>query len=347
MHGNKPPRLTVIIPAYNAEAYIERSVRSVLDQSFSELRLIVVDDGSGDRTGDILAALSAEDPRLTLLDAENRGPAMARNLALELLEPETEYVMFMDADDQLLPDAVEYAINGAGGAAMVVFGYSIVGVDGTETEYFEPEQHLDRRSLGGALAGLYKANLLNQVWGKLFSAALIRDNALRFPDYRWGEDRLFIYDCLERAEAVAVLPQCKYHYFMHPGESLINKYYDRKLPVCLEADARMQQLCRRFGAGDQADFRYMFAKSVFSCITMLFSGSCPLNGREKRRYIRETVNDPQVRQRCRRTFGGFAVNFLCAVVQSRSVGLNMAVFSLVAMTGRLDPRLFIKLKHRK
>ncbi len=347
MDGAAEARLTVIIPAYNAEAYIEDCIRSVLGQSFGALRLLVVDDGSADNTGEILCRLAAEDSRLTVLRTENRGPAMARNHALDMLENEDGYVMFMDADDRLLPSAVERAIDGAAQADVVIFGYVIENLDGSQRRYFEPEQHLTPTDMGGALTRLYKANLLNQVWGKLFRASLLREGGVRFPDYRWGEDRLFIFDCLERARRVTVLPDCGYCYVMHQGESLITKYYHKKFQVCLEADRKMGQLCQSFGVTDEGDARYMFAKSVFSCITTLFTPGCPLGAGEKRDYVRRIAENEQVRSRCRQVFGGFAVNFLCAVLQSGSVTLILAVFRMVALSGRLAPALFTSLKHRK
>ena len=131
---------------------------------------------------------------------------------------------------------------------MVIFGYTIVGVDGSERYYCEPEQLIDRAGMAEALPRLYKANLLNQVWGKLYRASLIRSNGIRFRDFRWGEDRLYVFDCLEKIDRVSVLPGCKYRYIMHRGESLITKYYDRKLEVCLLSDKRIEQLCTEFGA---------------------------------------------------------------------------------------------------
>ena len=341
------PLVTVIIPAYNAEAYIERCVRSILAQTHRELRLLVVDDGSTDRTGAILDALHEEDGRLQPLHAENGGPAAARNRALELLGPETDYILFSDADDEMPPNAIEYALREGAGADLVLTGFSIVQPDGSQSDYSEPFERLGPDTMGAALGRLYKANLLNQVWAKLFRAGLILDAGLRFADYRWGEDRLFVYDCLERAESVAVLPACKYRYLMHPGESLITKYYDKKLEVCLLSDQRMQALCRRFGVEDEADFRYMFMKSVFSCLTTLYAPSCTLTPSQKRAEIARVVSDDRVRGRSREVFGGASVKLLCAVVRSGSVPLNALCFRAVARAGTLAPRLFTRLKHKK
>ena len=344
---NMAARLAVIMPAYNAGQYIEKAVCSILAQSFRDLRLIVVDDGSEDNTEEILRRIQAEDKRLCPLRVENGGPASARNHGLAAVEPGTEYVMFADADDELLPDAVDYAMAGAEGADMVFFGFTIVNPDGSRRDYSEPEQLLDRAGLGEAFGRLYKANLFNQVWGKLFRAELAGEQ--RFDDYRWGEDRLFIFRCLENSSRVKILPECKYRYIMHPGESLITRFCPEKPQVCLEADSTVQRLAAGLGADESigADCRYMFAKSIFSCMTTLFSPSCPLSKQQRRDYVREIINTPQVRQRCRRVFGGPVPNLLCAVVRSRQVWLNIAVFRLLVLAGQLSPALFTKLKHKK
>lgn len=340
-------KLTVIMPAYNAENYIEASVQSVLSQTFSDLHLIVVNDGSTDATLAVLRRLAQSDARLEVLTVPNGGPAQARNHALSYVDGDSDYILFMDSDDRLLPDAVEYALSGARDADLVIFGFSIVNPDGSERRYFESGQRLTSADMGEALPVLYKANLLNQVWGKLFRTDLILDNAICFPDYRWGEDRLFIYDCLEKAGTVSVLPECKYQYIMHPGESLITRYYDKKLRVCIEADGRIEELCYYYGVKDEAVFRYMFAKSVFSCITMLFSPSCPLRRGEKRAYVAALLHNEHVLRRCRNVFGGFAANVLCAVLHTGSVTLVMLVFRLVAFIGRVSPKFFTAMKHRK
>lgn len=341
------PRAAIIIPAYNAADYIEASVRSILRQSVPDFKLIVVNDGSKDSTGEILARLAAEDGRLTALTVENGGPARARNLALGQVPEGTEYLMFCDADDELAPDALEYALSRGGGADLVLMGFSILGPDGSRSDYCEPEQLLTPETLGPALGRLYKANLLNQVWGKLYRASLVLENGLRFQDYRWGEDRLFIYDCLEKAASVAVLPACKYTYVMHRGESLITRYYDKKLEVCLRCDERMQALCRRFGVTQEGDFRYMFVKSVFSCLTTLYAPNCTLTARQKREEIARTVQNEQVRARSRDVFGGPAVQILCRVLRTGNVPLNALCFRFVAFAGKAAPRLFTRLKHRK
>ena len=343
------PIVSIIMPAYNAEATIRRSVGAILKQTEPSLELIVVNDGSKDGTEAVLRELAETDDRLRILTVPNGGPAKARNAGLEAVSPGTEYIMFSDADDELLPDAAEAALRTAETekADLVIFGFTIVNPDGTRNDYFEPRGSYTPENLGSELANLYKANLLNQVWAKLFRADLIRKNGIRFADYRWGEDRLFIFDCLEHLDRLAVLPECRYRYIMQAGESLITGYYDRKPDVCLLADRRAQELCSRFGVAEDGYFRYMFAKSEFSCLTNLYSPSCRLSRTEKRAYTARIVKDDRVKERCRGAAGGLPTRLVCAVLSSGNVTLGLAAASCTARLGRIAPKLFQKIKHRK
>ena len=341
-------KVSVIMPAYNTEKYIERSVKSVLSQTHRNLELLVVDDGSTDRTGNILRRLAREDSRLRTIRTENRGPAEARNLALSQIAEDSDFVTFLDADDELLPDTLSYALESAdSGAELILLGFTIVEADGKEREYCEFDCLVRPQDMKSAFSRLYKANLLNQVWSKLYSASVLRESGLRFKDYLWGEDRLFIFDYLEKCHLIAVRSECKYRYIMHAGESLISRFYAKKFIVCLEADMRAQDLCRLYGIEDDADLRYMFAKSVFSCLTTLFTPSCTLSDEGKLLYIREIRSNPRVQQRCRDTSGGVPTNTLCHILRTGSPRRILHVFHAVAMVGDRAPDLFMKLKHRK
>ena len=243
MEAEKQLKVSVIMPAYNSEKYIERSIKSVLSQTHSALELIVVDDGSTDRTPAILRRLASGDSRLRVVRTENHGPALARNVALEQVAEDADFVTFIDADDELLPDALSYALEPAGsGADLILFGFSIVEADGKEREYHEFDCLVRTQDMRTAFPRLYKANLLNQVWAKLYSARILRESSIRFQDYLWGEDRLFVFDYLERCSLIAVRSECKYRYIMHAGESLISRFYPKKFTVCIEADIRAQEL---------------------------------------------------------------------------------------------------------
>lgn len=341
-------KLSVIMPAYNAAEYISHSVRSVLGQSFEDLELIVVNDGSKDNTAEVLEAIGREDARLRLFSVPNGGPAKARNIGIEAAAEDSEYMMFIDSDDRLVLDAAEYAISGMeNGADIVALGFSIVSADGSRRSYGEADCLITREELPKHFTRLYKANILNQVWAKLFRTSLIRDGGLRFQDYRWGEDRLFIFDALEKAELIRVLPESKYDYIMQPGESLITRFLNKKPEICALIDRRAVKLAGECGSEDGEWLRGMFAKSVFSCFTNLFAPSCPLDLKGRRDYVASVCGDEYVRSRLKGAGGGAAVKILSAVVLSGLPGLNLFVFRMTALASKLAPKLFMALKHKK
>ena len=341
-------KVSVIMPAYNAERYIERSVKSVLSQTHRNLELIVVDDGSTDYTGNILRRLAFDDSRLRYINTENRGPAKARNTALDAVSEDTDYITFIDSDDELEPDALAYALEAAdSGADLILMGFSIVQADGRAREYSEFDCLVRPQDMKTAFSRLYKSNLLNQVWAKLYSAQVLRRSGIRFKNYLWGEDRLFVFDYLEQCSLIAIRSECKYRYVMHAGESLISRFYPKKFTVCIEADIRAQEICKKFGIPDDADLRYMFAKSVFSCITTLFTPSCMLSDEGRIIYVKEIRSNPRVQKRCRDTSGGVPANTLCRVLRKGSPRQILNTFRVVALVGEQAPDLFMKLKHRK
>ena len=100
------PKISVIIPLYNKEKIVERSVNSVLNQSFNDFELIIVDDGSTDKSFEIVNKI--KDDRIKLIKQKNAGPSAARNRGVK--ESKTDWVLFLDSDDELLKDALEHFI---------------------------------------------------------------------------------------------------------------------------------------------------------------------------------------------------------------------------------------------
>lgn len=99
------PFVSVIIPAYNAEAFIGRTLESVLAQTYENIEVLVVDDGSRDRTAEIVASFAQKDSRVILLKQQNAGVAAARNLAIE--KSRGEYIAPLDADDIWYPSKLD------------------------------------------------------------------------------------------------------------------------------------------------------------------------------------------------------------------------------------------------
>ena len=102
------PKVSVIIPVYNSEKYISECLDSVLNQTFKDIEIICIDDGSTDKSFDILNRYNIKEKRITLLTQKNLGQSVARNKALEIAKG--EYIYFLDSDDYIEPNLIEECI---------------------------------------------------------------------------------------------------------------------------------------------------------------------------------------------------------------------------------------------
>lgn len=165
------PLISVIIPLYNKEPIIRRTIQSVLSQSFSDFELIVVNDGSTDSSMDVVRTIS--DPRLRLVEQENGGPSKARNTGVEAARG--EWVLFLDADDELLPGALEHLLNVARHHPdrNVIDGSFIVKTKNGE----RPHIHAEEWSVKNNFKAFFYRATLPRTGPTLFNTSLIK----RYP----------------------------------------------------------------------------------------------------------------------------------------------------------------------
>lgn len=228
-------RLSIIIPVYNAEEYLDRCLESVVDQSFTSYEVILVDDGSSDSSPLICDRYSATDPRFRTIHKANGGVSSARNAGLNLAKG--EYVMFVDSDDALLPDALERMFEEVVDEDVVIGGYTtyIGGIPGKEVL---PLKTCSYR--GGEMACFFEDNIkrncemLDAPWSKMFRRKTIGD--LRFcEDLSYAEDKLFVFGFLSICNSARTCAAPVYAYHIRPGS----------LGSDIASDRHLQQL-RRF-----------------------------------------------------------------------------------------------------
>ncbi|MBQ3404389.1 MAG: glycosyltransferase family 2 protein [Oscillospiraceae bacterium] len=343
------PLISVIIPAYNAAGQLHLSVGSVLKQDMGDFELIIINDGSKDNTADMARSMAENDSRIVVYNVENGGPASARNRGIEYAKG--QYIMFLDADDTLEPDALSQAASAIGDSPILLTGYYIINSNDTQKiPYFFDSARLMKDELGESFVPLYVSNLLNQCWAKLYLTSFLRDNRIIFEDYRFGEDRLFILECLRAASSVSIGSACIYNYYVNNGTSLVSRFYDKKFDVCCLLADRAESLTRELGVWNdnaQRDLAYMYIKSVASCLTTTFSDSFTGGSTARKEYFRSILGCEQVRDAARIRFEkGFFAEALRTVFKTGSVPLNILAIRLMVLANKLSPRAFIKIKHR-
>ncbi len=198
--------ITVIIPVYGVEPYLQQCVDSVRNQTYRNLEILLIDDGSPDRCGAICDGYAGADARVRAFHTENRGLSAARNVGLR--EARGEYIGFVDSDDWIEPDMYEALY-----AALAQTGADI-SVCGRWNTY--PNRETEEKRAGSvfthveALKALLSGNIRSNVWDKLYRREVFRD--ILFPEGKVFEDVFVMYSVFERSRKTALIPKPEYHY---------------------------------------------------------------------------------------------------------------------------------------
>lgn len=217
--------ISIIIPVFNAEKYINRCIKSVVNQSYSELEIIVVNDGSIDNSLFICELLATQDSRIKVVSQDNGGVSKARNTGLRLAKG--EYVMFLDSDDYMLPDMCKTMLD-------VLYSKQadcvICGIQEPEGGLWCPQKNIDYSTLADFKREfIYQLNteLLSPCWNKIFKRQLIThlfDEKISF-----GEDLIFDLEYLNNCTRFSFITTPLVYHEKQVAGSLVTKTGLRRL----------------------------------------------------------------------------------------------------------------------
>ena len=218
---NQNPLISVIVPVYNVESLLAKCIESILAQTYDNLEIFLVDDGSKDASGRICDEYAAKDSRIRVIHKENGGQSSARNMALEIMTG--EYVAFVDSDDWLEPDAyapmMELMLETQ--VKLVCAGrYDVEASTGEKTPGLCPERRevISAEEMLGRL--FVWDNCDSAPWDKLYHRSLF--DTLRFPGRSNFEDVAIVYKLIEEAGMVAMLPKAMYNYYHRAGSTSLS-----------------------------------------------------------------------------------------------------------------------------
>jgi len=222
MAGN--PLISVIVPIYQVERYLDTCVGSIVNQTYHNMEIILVDDGSPDACPRLCDAWAAKDPRIKVVHKTNGGLSSARNAAIELMTG--DYVSFVDSDDFILPNMLKTQLKDITEhlSSIAVCGSTIMSENGKKVLGYHPVPERDYQPDQAVEELLYGTNNIpNTAWGKLYDASLFRGiNPLRFPDGLNSEDYYFNAIAYHRSKSVYVNPQRLYYYRRRSGSITTN-----------------------------------------------------------------------------------------------------------------------------
>lgn len=224
------PLISVIVPVYNVERYIKRCIDSILAQTYTNLEIILVDDGSTDCSGEICDAYAVADSRIKVIHINNSGQAEARNLGITMAEG--SYYAFVDSDDYIMRDYISYLyeIIQVYQAQISICGYSKIeerNHNKIENNIVSNTEIMIYNSTESIFQLLYQKGILTVVWGRLFNAELFCN--IRFPKGKLHEDVAVLYKLFDVANRIACGTEKKYFYFQRAGSTMNKKFHGQRM----------------------------------------------------------------------------------------------------------------------
>ena len=301
--------ISIIIPIYNMEAFLAECLDSVLAQTYPHLQIICVNDGSKDRSREILADYARRDSRIVTILKENGGLSSARNRGLE--EATEEYVMFLDSDDWLDRDICRQAISEIleTDADLVMWSYirefqnqsKPTDVLGKERLYFDADgvRNLRRRLfglVGQELSDPSKGDVLVTAWGKLYRRELI--TGIEFIDTKkiGTEDCLYNIDVFRNIRSAVFLPVYGCHYRKYNAASLTTVYNPRLFEGWQNMYALMEERIELEGLPEEYRLALSNRRAVQTIMLGINIMSAKMTAAEKRRALRELIHRPAYRE---------------------------------------------------
>lgn len=226
----KIPKISIIVPVYNVEDYIEKCIKSILNQVFTEFELILVDDGSTDNSGNICDKYAEKDNRIIVIHKENGGISSARNIGLNIAKG--EYIAFVDSDDYINKNMYHTLYN------LIIKTQSDIAMCNYKTISKDEEVNLNEDQIINShdikcinniqyLNNLYGKDKVKYIvmWNKLYKNEIFRK--LRFKDSRIEEDEFIIHHVLYLSDKIVYIDK-NYYYYMQRNNSIVGSKYNLK-----------------------------------------------------------------------------------------------------------------------
>ena len=223
--------ISVIVPIYKVEAYLERCIKSIVDQTYKNLEIILVDDGSPDRCHEICDEWKEKDDRIKVIHKKNGGLSDARNAGMQIMTG--TYVSYIDSDDWIANGMYQNMINAIKEQDADICECAFERTSGTvkkkAVKCDDQVLIMDRQS---ALMAVVEEKIQPVVWNKLYKREVVDE--LWFEVGKYNEDEFFTYKAIERADKIIQIKYIGYYYFFRE-DSIINETYTIRRLDGLEA----------------------------------------------------------------------------------------------------------------
>lgn len=306
-------KISIIVPVYNAEKYLDRCIKSIYAQTLSDYEIILVNDGSKDESLSLCRKYAENDSRITVIDKENGGAGSARNKGIEIAKG--EYLAFPDADDWFEPNMYEelYVLAKKGDYDIVFSGvnnYSqdlkLLSTAKCPLVDFKTQDECRKN-----IMTLFPTTTIFDVpWNKLYKRELVVENDIRFTDLRRCQDAVFNLDVYRCAKSVISTEKAYYNYLNNDVDKVNKKFPKNYIDINIYYYYHIKEVLESWNMySDKIKEHYdsSFLLGVYGAINMFDNPLWGLNKKEQNEYVENILEkqeiadffaDAKVRQDC-------------------------------------------------
>lgn len=296
-------KFSVIIPVYNCADRLHISVESILQQTYGDFELILVNDGSTDNSLDICNEYASKDGRVKVLNQKNSGPSVARNTGLKYVSG--EYVVFCDADDCLEIEALEKIIkeirNNDDKCDIVFYGYydCVMENGGIVKGNKHIYNHLvfnSNKELKEIYNDLNDINFTYPVWNKAYRLQFVRESKAEFPvGVNIAEDYIFNLKLYTKAERTIVISECLYNYIQH-SESITTRFQESKINSAEYVYEYAVEVMKKWNPDMVNCIHNAYLRDISVYINNMFNRDVNLSISKKIELVRSVIRKESVRK---------------------------------------------------
>ena len=271
------PELSVIVPVYKAEKYIHKCVDSILDQTFKDFELLLVDDGSPDQCGMICDAYATQDPRVKVIHKPNGGVSEARNVGLN--RSQGNYISFIDPDDWVEPDMFQDTIAFCAKNRVDIVCFEVCEVRNNRKRFhyrFNEDRVFEAKD---ALEKMLTDIIDNSPCNKIYKKTVWKD--VRFPVGRRFEDVATIYKTFFKAEKIGYIKKYFYYYLKHEGSAIALSFDAQRRYECFLGYKERYDFSKQYCKEAEEKCKTFAVNAAISTVTTLEAGSGSIDETEK------------------------------------------------------------------
>lgn len=282
-------KVSVVVPVYNAEKYLNKSIPALLNQTYNDIEVILVENGSTDNSLDMCKKFADADARIRVIDTkENIGAGEARNVGIS--RATGEYICFFDADDWYENTIIEKLVSSVleNGSDVAICAYEAF-VEGTERKDHHTCKSMvckKKNETQQYFADSFPDGHVGFLWNKIYKLSVIKENDIRFPKLSRLEDGFFNLAFFTAAESISVIEDELYHYRISSSEDVIRKHDAKYADLVVTLVDTAHETFDKWGVKSNSDELNKFClNELGTCIENTFVGGWNMGYLEQRAYL--------------------------------------------------------------